>query len=614
MPALKRKAAPTESNGITLNKDKCEEVDVAEEAAASPSAAKRRKVDEHNVKLDYADLSRFQESRIAEEHGIVERNFYPPVMSLERAKKYATGEIEKPFTTLKKALAETKQQRDAIEIGDAVIHWFRMDVRLGDNKALSLAAGKAKSKGVPLICIYILSPQDFRAHFTAPVRVDFLLRNLEVVQRDLALLDIPLYMETVEKRKRIPARLIELCKEWEAKHVFANMEYEVDELRRDATIVRECAAAGIAFDVLHDGCIVEPGMLTTNAGGQISVYSPWYRKWCKYIADHPDTLKEYPRPEQNPPEARQKYKALFDVPIPPVPEDRQLTDEEKERFHGLWPVGEDEAMARLNKFIKERIKVYHTNRNLPAGNHTSAISPHLTAGTLAARTCVRESLKAINKTVPTDDRENGSMKWIGEVAWRDFYRHVLCAWPYICMNVPFKPEYNNIEWEYNEEQFTAWKEGKTGYPIIDAAMRQVKHMAYMHNRVRMNTASFLAKHLMIDWRMGERYFMENLIDGDFASNNGGWGFCASCGVDPQPYFRIFNPLLQSEKFDESGEYIRKWVPELKDVKGKAIHDPYSRGAGAIASKNGYPKPIVNHKESRERCLARYKAGIGRATA
>jgi deoxyribodipyrimidine photo-lyase len=182
------------------------------------------------------------------------------------------------------------------------------------------------------------------------------------------------------------------------------------------------------------------------------------------------------------------------------------------------------------------------------------------------------------------------------------------------MNKPFKPEYTNIRWEYNRDHFTAWTHGLTGYPIVDAAMRQLNATGYMHNRCRMISASFLAKDLLIDWRMGERYFMEHLIDGDFASNNGGWGFSASTGVDPQPYFRIFNPLLQSEKFDAEGEYIRKWVPELREVREKAIHDPYERGAGAQARKSGYPARIVEHKGARERTLARYKEGLGRDTA
>lgn len=182
------------------------------------------------------------------------------------------------------------------------------------------------------------------------------------------------------------------------------------------------------------------------------------------------------------------------------------------------------------------------------------------------------------------------------------------------MNKPFHPEYTNITWEYSLPLFEAWCSGKTGYPFVDAAMRQLNHTGYMHNRARMTTACFLAKDLLIDWRMGERYFMEHLIDGDFASNNGGWGFSASTGVDPQPYFRIFNPLLQSEKHDPEGEYIRKWIPELKGVKGKAIHDPYGRGEGKLAEKMGYPKVVVEHKFARDRALARYKEALGKSKA
>lgn len=174
------------------------------------------------------------------------------------------------------------------------------------------------------------------------------------------------------------------------------------------------------------------------------------------------------------------------------------------------------------------------------------------------------------------------------------------------MNKPFKSEYTNITWEYNDDLFKKWCTGTTGYPFIDAAMRQMNHTGYMHNRARMAAASFLAKDLLIDWRMGERYFMERLIDGDFASNNGGWGFSASTGVDPQPYFRIFNPLLQSEKFDPDGKYIRKWVKELDGIVGKAIHDPYGRKEAKAAEKAGYPRMCVDHKEGRERCLKRYK--------
>ena len=181
------------------------------------------------------------------------------------------------------------------------------------------------------------------------------------------------------------------------------------------------------------------------------------------------------------------------------------------------------------------------------------------------------------------------------------------------MNKCFKPEYTSIDWSYDNAAFEAWKAGRTGYPLVDAGMRQLAHMGWCHNRVRMVVASFLAKDLLVDWRLGEQYFMSQLIDGDFASNHGGWGFGSSTGVDPQPYFRIFNPKLQSEKFDAQGEYIRKWVPELRGLDNKAIHAPWEGSSKEKARKAGYPEPIVEHAKAREKCLQMFKQGLGRAT-
>ena len=559
------------------------------------------------------DFSQYKDSTNEIKYGIVQREFYPPEMTNERAKQYIAGEVERPIETLEKAIKDTKAARDKVQVKDSVIHYFKCDLRTKDNHALHLASEKARSKGVPLIGLFIVSPQDWEAHVTSAVRVDFVLRTLTVLKQDLAALEIPLYVETVEKRKKIPGRIIELCEEWGTNHVYCNAEYEVDELRREALLTRSCLQKGISFNVVHDTCVVDPGKLMSGAGSQMSVYSPWFRKWCAHLSAHPKDLEEFPAPAQNPPSARQKFKDLFDCQIPEAPEKKRLTSTEKQRFKSMWPPGEHEALSRLEKFRLDKIKKYSEQRNFPAANATAVLSAHLAAGTLAARTCIRAA-QAANTTSKLDGGLDGMKSWISEVAWRDFYKHVLVHWPFVCMNKSFKPEYTNIEWEYNDEQFKAWCEGKTGFPIVDAAMRQLNHIGYMHNRCRMIVACFLAKDLLIDWRMGERYFMEHLLDGDFASNNGGWGFSASTGVDPQPYFRIFNPLLQSEKFDADGEYIRKWVPELTDLKGKAIHDPYGRGAEALAKKNGYPRPMVDHKTVRDRALSRYKAGLGRTTA
>ncbi|KAF5250426.1 hypothetical protein FANTH_4360 [Fusarium anthophilum] len=546
----------------------------------------------------------------AEENGIAIRKFYPPEMSNARARAYNDNELPRPIEMLISALEDTAQERKSTDVKKAVVHWFKMDLRLSDNRALALASNKAKEAGVPLIAMYIISPQDYEAHLRSPVRIDFMLRTLEVMKHDLEKLDIPLYVETVEKRKRVPDRILELMDEWGASHLYANMEYEVDELRREASMIRDFAENGKAFEVVHDTCVVPPGELHTGAGKQYAVYTPWYRSWVAHIHENLDLLELYEPPEKNPSSARKDFAKLFDVEIPDAPKSKRLEGEEKERLRSLWPCGEHEAKKRLDKFCEEMIGNYQKKRNIPAEAGTSSLSVHLASGTISARTCVRTA-RDRNKTKKLNGGNEGIQTWISEVAWRDFYKHVLVHWPYVCssMNKPFKPEYSNISWSYDNEHFAAWCEGRTGFPIVDAAMRQLNHLGYMHNRCRMIVACFLAKDLLLDWRKGERYFMEHLVDGDFASNNGGWGFSASVGVDPQPYFRIFNPLLQSEKFDPDGDYIRKWVPELKDLDSKAIHDPYNRGAGPKAKNNGYPAPIVTHKECRDRALAAYKEGL-----
>ena len=555
----------------------------------------------------------FRDSKDEEEYGIVDRQFYPPEMTNERCAQYRNSELERPLAALNKASKETERERDHLEVKDAVVHWYKCDLRTFDNKALHLASQKAKTNGVPLICIYLVSPQDFKAHMTSPARVDFILRSLEVLKEELGKLDVPLYVETIEKRQRIPGRIFELCEKWGASHLYANVEYEVDELRREARMVREGLAKGIAFTVVPDTCVVGPGELKTGSGAQYAVYSPWFRAWVAYLHKHPSHLNLYDPPAANPSSTRNKHSELFDSPIPPAPANKSLTDEERTRFRHLWPAGEIEATSRLSKFLSEKVAAYKDARNFPAANSTAMLSVHFASGTLSARTAVRRAQES-NSTKLLDGGNVGIKGWISEIAWRDFYKHVLAHWPYVCMNKPFKPEYTNIKWDYDTQFFKKWCTGTTGYPFVDAAMRQLRHTGYMHNRARMCVASFLAKDLLVDWRMGERYFMEHLIDGDFASNNGGWGFSASTGVDPQPYFRIFNPILQSEKFDPEGTYIRKWVEELKSVQGKAIHDPYERGAGLEAKKKDYPRMCVEHKQARAKALARYKEGLGRDTA
>ena len=366
----------------------------------------------------------------AEKYGIVNRGYYPPEMSNERCREYISNERLRPIDLLTRAIKETEAARNNIQVGDAVVHWYKQDLRIRDNKGLYLASEKAKSKGVPLICMYIVSPQDFEAHITSSVRVDFTLRSLQVLKEDLAQLNVPLYVETVEKRKNIPSRILELCAGWGASHLFANIEYEVDELRREAKLTRMGLEKGIAVNAVADTCVVAPGELHTGTGGQFAVYSPWYRAWMAFIHKHPHQLDRFAEPAKNPENARLKYAGLFDSHIPDAPENKTLSADEKKRFRSLWPVGEIEAHERLQKFLKQRVSKYKDRRNFPAEDATSMLSVHFAAGSLSTRSAIAAAQEA-NSTKKLDGGNAGIVSWISEVAWRDFYKHVLANWPFV---------------------------------------------------------------------------------------------------------------------------------------------------------------------------------------
>ena len=541
----------------------------------------------------------------------MQRDYYPPEMNNERCERYNNNEIPRPITVLENTIKQTARARAEIKVGSCVVHWFKRDLRLSDNRALSAASKKASEAGVPLLCIFLLSPQDYEAHCTSAARVDFELRTLEVLRSDLEEVNVPLHVASVEERGGVPGHVLKKCQEWGGKHVFCNVEYEVDELRRETKLVKMSLEAGIDFTAVHDDVVVPPGALKSGSGKQYSVYTPWYRAWVKHIHEHPHLLDAADPITPNSSTTKEQFVDLFAAPIFSPPANTTLNPSDRKRLSSIWPAGEHAAHDRLQRFLKEKITKYKETRNFPAQNSTSLLSVHFSTGTLSTRTAVRSARKPTHKL---DAGDPGTVCWISELAWRDFYKHVLAHWPYVCMSKPFKYEYSGIAWSYDREAFARWCEGRTGFPFVDAAMRQLNGMGWMHNRCRMVVASFLAKDLLIDWRWGEKYFMERLIDGDFASNNGGWGFSASTGVDPQPYFRIFNPFLQSEKFDAGGEYIRKWLPELQGVEGKAVHDPYARGKGKEAEREGYPRPMVEHREARGRALEAYKGGLGRGTA
>jgi len=413
---------------------------------SSPSIKKSIKTEEN--KDDVKALNKTRELQLKpegppeEEYGDPDvepvfwlKDYYPKEMKNSRCKDYIDGKIPKPITELRRMLESTASQRQAIPVGDAVVHYFKRDLRTIDNRALSAAAKLAASKGAVLICMFLVSPQDYQAHFTSAARVDFDLRCLAVLRETLAEKDIPLYTETIHDRKQAIPHILNLCQKWNAKHLFCNMEYEVDELRRETKLIKAGLERGIAIEVLHDDVIVPPGILSTGQGKQYSVYSPWFRAWCVRVNSHPELLDESPAPPLNPPQARQNHAELFDMEIPKAPENKALSAEDKARFEKLWPVGEREALARLDTFLEGRVSKYKDARNFPAQETTAKLSVHFSAGTLAARTAVRKA-RDLSGTTKVDAGNEGIKGWISEVAWRDFYKHVMAWWPFVWYECP----------------------------------------------------------------------------------------------------------------------------------------------------------------------------------
>ncbi|KAG1833381.1 DNA photolyase, FAD-binding/Cryptochrome [Suillus variegatus] len=532
-----------------------------------------------------------------------------------------------PFLRLLDALRNVVQKPSK---GQSIVYWMRMgDLRISDNKALALASAQAVEDQVPLVVLHVLSPQDYIAHDRSKTRIDFVLRNLSRVKDELARLNIPLYTITHTPRKSVPTRVISVLQTLQSTRLFANFEYEVDELRRDTEVCSLAQNAGIRPTYVHDRCIIEPGVVKTKDGRTYAVYSPYQRNWIGILNSNlSDYLKEFPSPTSNPPTIRENhvFGPLFEVDVPVSVHGFELDPEEAANMANIWPAGTSSAKEMLSRFLytkaratqlgavdpladgaensdkRSRVLLYDEARDKGDKDTTSRLSPYLSAGVISVRECVRQTMKLLRIQKVEAGRSSGVGRWVQELAWRDFYTNVLAYYPRVSMGRPFQERFGDVKWEVNEEHLNAWKEGKTGIPIVDAAMRQINTMGWTHNRMRMIVAMFLSKDLMLDWRLGERYFMEKLIDGDLASNNGGWQWSASTGVDPVPYFRIFNPYTQSSKADPTGDFIRTFVPELKNLYGSDIHNPPAK----VADKLGYPRPIVNHAEARVRAIRRYK--------
>jgi deoxyribodipyrimidine photo-lyase len=464
--------------------------------------------------------------------------------------------------------------------------WLRSDLRQHDNTALAAAAARG-----PTVAVYLLSPQQWLEHDDAACKIDFWLRNLRDLSASLGALNIPLLLRTADHWDQAPAVLLELCRQLNVETVHANEEYGVHESQRDAAVAATLRTRGIAFHSYLDQLLFRPGTVLTKTETYFQVFSQ-FRKVC-YERLHRSVPALVKAPGKQ---------AKLNVDSDPVPASIKGFAPPSESLRALWPAGEQEARRRLDTFADAQIDYYQSERDFPAKPGTSQLSAYLAAGVISPRQCLHAALQSNQGEF--DSGKVGAVTWINELLWREFYKHILVGYPRVSRHRAFRTETEALAWRDAPDDLAAWQEARTGLPIIDAAMRQLLETGWMHNRLRMVVAMFLTKNLLIDWREGERFFMRHLIDGDLAANNGGWQWSASTGTDSAPYFRIFNPISQSEKFDSEGLFIKHWLPELAGLNKKEVHDPAS--AGGLFGVANYPAPIVNLGASRERALAAFK--------
>ncbi len=475
--------------------------------------------------------------------------------------------------------------------------WFRRDLRADDHAALYHALRSARQ----VWCVFVFDRDILDALPRQDRRVEFIRDSLVGLDAQLRALATSHGVEgagLIVRHGRAVEAVTALATQLAAEAVYINHDDDPAALARDARARGALADIGVALHSSKDHVVFERDEVLTQGGNPYSVFTPYKNAWLKKINDY--YLKAYPVARHAgalaplPDGLTRTLPTLFDIGFEPS------------NLHALkLPSGSAGALELLDDFLPERIGRYHETRDFPSVKGPSYLSTHLRFGTVSIRHLAREAWMRL-------PIERGAEVWLSELIWRDFYHQILHHHPQVVGHA-FKPEYERIKWEHGKHAdalFAAWCEGSTGYPLVDAAMHQINSSGYMHNRLRMVVASFLVKDLGIDWRRGEAYFAEKLNDFDLAANNGGWQWAASTGCDAQPYFRIFNPVSQSEKFDAEGKFIRRYLPQLAALPDRLIHAPWSANpidlaaAGVELGKN-YPEPVVMHDAARERTLQRY---------
>ena len=474
---------------------------------------------------------------------------------------------------------------------DRTLFWFRRDLRAFDNAALHAAL----TSSAQVHCVFVFDREILDALADkADRRVEFIWESVIELRATLEALGGGLHVIFEPARAAIP-RLAQVL---DVDAVFTNHDYEPQAVERDAHVAAMLKPKGISLETRKDHVIFEKDEVLTGAGKFFSVFTPYKNAWLKRLEAF--YVKPYPVAS---------HRARFASPTsptvtPPSLEQMGFTRTNLRQLN--FPTGASGGEKLFTEFL-ERIDRYADARNFPSIKGPSYLSTHLRFGTVSIRGLVAAAWQR------WQEGSRGAEVWLSELIWRDFYVHILHHNPRV-VNAAFKPEYDAICWRNDPQKFAAWFEGRTGYPLVDAAMRQLNLTGYMHNRLRMVAASFLVKDLLIDWRWGEQYFAQKLNDFDLSANNGGWQWAASTGCDAQPYFRIFNPITQSRNFDENGGFIRKYVPEVAMLSSKDIHAPWLSSPIEQQARNfvpgrDYPLPIVDHAAARVATLAEFKRAL-----
>lgn len=460
--------------------------------------------------------------------------------------------------------------------------WFGANLRLKDNPALAAAV----ATGLPVVPAFVWPPETDVAEY-APGAASrwWLHRSLSRLEEGLRALGLRL----VVRRGPEAETLIAVASECGAQRIFRNRVYAPRAWHRESAIAEQLAAAGITIEILQGNLLFEPGSMRASSGGPFQIFTPFWRA----VWNRRGELRA-PAPAPN----TVASPARWPLSIPIAELGLEPSIDWAAGMRAAWTPGEAGAQDRLRQFAKGASADYAVERDRPDHDGTSRLSPHLHFGEVSPQ----QIWYAVAE-------RPGAESYLRQLAWREFSYHLLCAFPET-VSEPFNPQFRQFPWRRNRSRLAAWQKGQTGYPMVDAAMRQLWTTGWMHNRARMIVASFLVKHLLIPWQEGAAWFLETLVDADLANNTMGWQWVAGCGVDPAPYFRVFNPVLQGQKFDPDGDYVRAWVPELRELPAEHIHEPWntpplSLAAAGVRLGENYPLPVVDHGKARAAALAAY---------